>query len=167
MKDLLTASEVIVYTDGSCHTQKRMGAWVAILLYENREIVIRGNEADTTHNRMELTAVIKAVEYVSANFGKVHIQVFTDSQYVMGLPSRAEKLMADNFVTKDGKELRNVDLLRQMLMLFKNHSIHLNKVRAHQKKNDTMNYNIIADKISRSLTRTAVKEERFLPSAKE
>ncbi|MEO7766930.1 MAG: RNase H family protein [Ferruginibacter sp.] len=157
MRNNFTSGEISVYTDGSCHTQKRMGAWVAILLFDNKEIILRENESNTTHNRMELTAVIKAVEYIAEHMpGDIHIKVFTDSQYVVGLPLRAAKLSVDHFITKKGNDLQNADLVKVMIALLSRHSIYLNKVKAHQKKTGTMNYNIVADKISRSMTREAV-----------
>jgi len=159
MKNNFNTKEILIYTDGSCHTQKRMGAWVAILLYGQEEIILQGNETNTTHNRMELMAVIKAIEYVSDNMnGDIVMQIFTDSQYVMGLPERAGKLAADNFITKKGKDLQNSDLLKILFQLFASHIIHLNKIKAHQKKDDTINYNITADKLSRSMIRAIDNE---------
>ena len=151
------SGEIRIYTDGSCHTQKRTGAWVAILVDGREKIILEGSEINTTHNRMELMAVIKAIEYVSNN--KDHdtvIQIVTDSQYVMGLPDRAGKLTDNNFVTKKGKDLQNTDLLKIFFNLFASHSIHLNKIRAHQKANGRINYNMEADKLSRSIMRRAL-----------
>ena len=65
---LTAASEqVVIYTDGSCHSQSRAGAWVAILLMGMDKIVLSGQEADTTHNRMELVAVINALTYLKTS----------------------------------------------------------------------------------------------------
>jgi ribonuclease HI len=154
MKDSTTSREIQVYTDGSCHTQKRNGAWVAILLLNEREIVLQGTEMNTTHNRMELMAVIKAIEYICNNMGsKIVIQLFTDSQYVMNIPSRSEKLMEQNFISNGGKELKNMDLLKIWIQLFKTSQPRLNKVIAHQQISGIINYNVVADKLARKMVR--------------
>jgi ribonuclease HI len=68
--------EIHVYTDGSCDTQRRTGAWVAILLWNDHEIVLQGTDVNTTHNRMELMAVIRAIECIGNNWGsKIVIQL--------------------------------------------------------------------------------------------
>ena len=154
MENNFNAKEILIYTDGSCHTQKRIGAWVAILLFEGEKIMLQGNETNTSHNRMELMAVIKAIEYVGNNMNQdIVMRIFTDSQYVMGLQAREGKLVADNFITQKGKELRNPDLLKIFFKLLASHVVHFNKIKAHQKKGYTINYNIVADKLSRSMVR--------------
>ncbi len=155
----MKGNEIIIYTDGSCHTQKRIGAWVAIVIIEKEKIVLKGDEINTTHNRMELMAVIKAIEYVDNILkGDFVIQLFTDSQYVMNLRVRSGQLEAGNFITKKGEELRNADLLKRLISLFANHTVQLNKVKAHQKKNDTINLNREADQLSRNELRTLVNK---------
>ncbi len=146
---------VEIYTDGSCHTQQCVGAWVAILLSENKKIVLSGKETDTTHNRMELKAVIKALEYVRANYINItSITVVSDSQYVVGLYSRKEKLVKQNFNTKAGAEIRNADLVKEFLLLGDN--VRFVKIKAHQKKASEINYNIEADVLVRKLMREIV-----------
>ncbi|MEP7144667.1 MAG: RNase H family protein [Ferruginibacter sp.] len=160
MKNTFNIKEIEMYTDGSCHTQKRIGAWVAILLWGREKIILRGNEANTTHNRMEILAVIKGIEYVGNNIsGDAVIQIVTDSQYVMGLPARGAKLQADNFITKKGKDLQNSDLLKLLFHLFAKHNIYLKKIKSHQKKDETTNYNIMADKLSRANVRKLIMEK--------
>lgn len=155
----MKGNEIIIYTDGSCHTQKRIGAWVAIVIIEKEKIVLKGDEINTTHNRMELMAVIKAIEYVDNILkGDFVIQLFTDSQYVMNLRVRSGQLEAGNFITKKGEELRNADLFKRLISLFANHTVQLNKVKAHQKKNDTINLNREADQLSRNELRTLVNK---------
>lgn len=159
MKNNLPAKEILIYTDGSCHTQKRTGAWVAIVLYDRQEIILQGTETNTTHNRMELLAVIKGIEYVDNILsGDYLLQIFTDSQYVINLPARSAKLTTENFITKKGNELPNHDLLNILFPHFENPLIHFNKIRAHQQQNETNRYNIMADKLSRSMVRAMSDE---------
>lgn len=148
-----------VYTDGSCHTQLRKGAWVAILLTGDEKKVLTGTDINTTNNRMELTAVIKAIEYVLANYpGIATISILSDSQYVTNLPARQEKLAALDFNTKKGNELQNADLVKILFSYLPSLAIEFVKIKAHQKLNGVSDYNVEADKLSRKLVRDMVKE---------
>lgn len=148
-------NEIIsIYTDGSCNTQLKVGGWAAILLIDKEKKVLQGSESNTTHNRMEMLAVIKSIEYVLENISKKSIiQVYTDSQYVFRIPERAEKLQSNNFITKKGSELNNKDLIQKLIELLNQHNIHIIKVKAHQKKTNTPNYNRDVDKLSRQIVR--------------
>jgi len=157
MKLSFGCTELIIYTDGSCHTQKRFGGWAAIILFDGREIILQGSEVNTTHQRMELLAVINAIEYVYNNISsKIVMQIFTDSQYVVGLPEREYKLSTTNFITKSGRDLQNADLVKSFYHLLKTHSIELNKVKAHQPGKELFNYNEKADQLARSIVRAFV-----------
>ena len=70
----------LLYTDGACLGNPGAGGWASILHYNDRKKILSGNEADTTNNRMELTAVI---EGLSALTRPVDITIMTDSKYVM------------------------------------------------------------------------------------
>ena len=149
--------EAEIYTDGSCHTQYGVGAWVVIVFTFNEKKVFTGTVTDTNHNRMELTAVIKGIEYLKNENSKINsIKIFTDSQYVIGLPLRKKKLMSLDFTTRAGKKIQNADLV---ISLFKNlDTFHIEwvKVKAHQKKKVDENFNIEADKICRKIMRGLV-----------
>ena len=100
-----------VYTDGSCDTQFRIGGWVAIILYNNSKTVISGTAIDTTHNRMEMVAVIEAVQFIKQQINEpVNIFVFSDSQYVTDLPKRKNNLETSRFLSRKGTPVQN-DLL--------------------------------------------------------
>lgn len=148
-----------IYTDGSCHTQHRIGVWVAIVLTGTGRKVFSATVPDTTHNRMELIAVIKGIQYLVNNCRSIKtIRVYSDSQYVTGLPSRKEKIVSNNFSTENGKRLQNADLLRIFFELLSSLSIEFIKVRAHQKQDEIINYNREADKLARKLLRKAVEK---------
>ncbi len=145
-----------IYTDGSCHTQHKIGTWVAIILTGTERKVLSGTVKGTTHNRMELSAVIKGLDYVRHNYPCVKkIKVFSDSQYVIGLPGRRIKLAASGFHTKKGNEIQNADLIKELLAILSTLPIDLIKIKAHQKKTGTVNHNIEADKLSRKIARNA------------
>jgi ribonuclease HI len=158
----LDHSIIEIYTDGSCHTGHHIGAWAAILLIGNEKIVLKGKAQDTTHNRMELMAVIKAVEFMDENHKGSSLIVYTDSQYVHHIPERKDKLKKKQFLTNKGTPIQNVDLVQTLILQIERHSISFIKVKAHQKPNDSMNYNIVVDKIARELVRECVKQNELL-----
>ena len=153
-------NEIIeIYTDGSCHTQHRIGAWVSIVFIAGEKIILSGKALDTTHNRMELLAIIKALQYLQQlNKKIVSITIITDSQYVIGLQEREQKFILQNFSTKKGNAIGNQDLVKELLLLINTMPVKFVKIKAHQKKTTAINYNIEADKLSRNLVRQAVNE---------
>ena len=148
-----------IYSDGSCHTQYRIGTWVAIIFIGTEKKVLSATVPDTTHNRMELTAVIKAIQYLKVHYRLIKtIRIFSDSQYVTGLPARKEKIISPDFSTTKRNSMQNADLVKTFLELLSWLSIEFIKIKAHQKQGDTINYNREADKLSRKLLRKAVEE---------
>ena len=141
--------DVEIYTDGSCHTQQCVGAWVALVLQDGKKTILSGTEKDTTHNRMELLAVIRSLQHVNEH--KVKITLVSDSQYVVGLNSRKAKLLSQDFTTAAGKQIRNADLVKEFYLLSKD--VSFVKIKAHQKKTAITNYNIEADVLVRKLMR--------------
>ncbi|MBC7626809.1 MAG: hypothetical protein H7254_05940 [Ferruginibacter sp.] len=115
----------------------------------------------TTHNRMELLAVINALEYIENKCTNPIITLVTDSQYVTGLQKREAKFIAQNYTTKKGTTISNADLVKTLLKLLHNLQPTLVKIKAHQNKTDVVNYNIEADILSRNMVRQMVK---ILPS---
>ncbi|MBC7423179.1 MAG: ribonuclease HI [Ferruginibacter sp.] len=154
---MLPTKAIQVYTDGSCHTQLCIGAWAAIIFIGDVKIILSGIEKNTTHNRMELIAVIKAIEYIQQTEQAALITVVTDSQYVTGLQARQQKFIVQNFTTNKGNEISNATLVKELLALLDKVPVTLQKIKAHQKITAETNYNIEADKLSRSLVRHAVK----------
>jgi ribonuclease HI len=149
---------VEIFTDGSCHTQKRIGAWAAIVFIDNEKAVLSGIEEDTTHNRMELVAVIKALEFIVSKTGNgCEVKIVSDSQYVVGLPERKAKFAAQNYLTKGGKEIQNKDLVKELMDFDERVKLTFEKIKAHQKKSTVVNYNIEADKLCRKMVREKVK----------
>lgn len=143
-----------IYTDGSCNTLKGLGAWVAIILTGEEKTVLSGTIADTTHNRMELYAVIAGIRHAGKAFKP--LRIFSDSQYVTGLMERKEKLMAAGFITSKGAEMRNADLVKEFYALCEHMELTFVKVKAHQKKGSGVNFNIEADKLVRKIMREGI-----------
>lgn len=146
-----------VYTDGSCNPQYQIGGWAALIFNEGEKVILQGIATETTHNRMELTAVIKSIEYVLKEIQEYElIKIYTDSQYVERIPFRTEKLVSKNFITNKGKSIQNIDLVKKLITLIKTTEIEFTKVKAHQKASDTPNYNREVDKLSRKLVRRQI-----------
>jgi ribonuclease HI len=154
----LTAEQILIYTDGSCNTEYCVGGWAAIIFVNGEKVALEGYEEDTTHQRMELTAVIQALEYIRRNKVASSITVYTDSQYVKGLILRREKLQHRNFTTKKKTDLPNTDLLRIIFQQLEQLVVTFIKVKAHEKISDQENYNHEVDKRSRKIVRARCLE---------
>ncbi len=145
---------ITAYTDGSCHTQKKIGGWAAILFIGNNKTILSGKAENTTHNRMELIAAIETIQYITEH--KIpfsQIKIITDSQYLIGLEARKGRFEAKEFTTNSGKAIQNVDLVKTILGLIAKYNVAFEKIKAHQKPTDTTKYNIEVDKLSRKIVR--------------
>ena len=157
-----SSSTVIIYSDGSCLTQSKAGAWAAVILHKNEKKILTGQAADTTNNQMELTAAIKAIEHVIKTYinqqpgnesAAIKIVVVSDSQYVVGLEKRLEKLAANNFLTNAGTPVTNIELVRQFYLLLQYVEVSFEKIKAHQRMVGAPNYNREVDMLARKLAR--------------
>jgi ribonuclease HI len=151
-------NSALIYTDGSCHTQVQIGAWASIIFVDDKKIILSETVENTTHQRMELLAVISALHFILKNYVEIKlVKIISDSQYVIGLMRRKEKLTATDFKTKAQNEVRNTDLVKELLRLSDIFKIEFEKIKAHQKQTDITNYNIEVDKLCRNKVREAVK----------
>ena len=148
--------EVDIYTDGSCHTQLKVGAWAAILFAYGQSFSLSGIVQQTTHNAMEILAVIKAFEFLEEKYPEVAVvTLFTDSQYVVGLLQTPKK--TNDFFSPKAK--RNDALAAQLQLLAAGYLLRVEKVKAHVKAlPDHENYNRNADKLCRKIMREAVQQ---------
>lgn len=154
----LQQEHIDVFTDGSCHTQKLIGAWVALIHISGEKKILQGIEQNTTHHRMELVAALKSMEFIKEYHEAALVRIITDSQYVTGLIRREAGLTSQNFITKSGKKIANEDLIIHFYKLLKHLDISFIKVKAHQQNADVPSGNHEADLLSRSLVRQAVQE---------
>lgn len=132
-----------------------MGGWAAIILTDSEKIILKGTEKDTTHNRMEITAVIKAVDFCIERSKNSIFEIYTDSQYVTNLMERKAKLLENQFITKKGTILNNKDLLELFIKRTETYNITFFKVKAHQKSTAKENLNREVDQICRQVMREA------------
>ena len=122
--------EIKIYTDGACSKNPGPGGWGAVLIYKSHRKEISGADAQTTNNRMELTAVIKALECLKE---KCKIELFTDSKYVCDSIKKgwAESWKNNNWKKSDKKLAINADLWEILLNLISKHDITFNWVNGH------------------------------------
>ena len=118
-----------IYTDGSCLNNPGNGGWAAII--NNNDVVkkISGSVKDTTNNKMELMAPIKALQEIKE---KQPIEIYTDSQYVrMGITDWVHKWIKNNWQTSKKEPVKNKELWIQLYDLNKSHKIKWIWVKAH------------------------------------
>ena len=120
---------VRIYADGACKGNPGRGGWGAILQSGGREKELFGGEAHTTNNRMELTAVIRALEALKR---ASHVEVYTDSQYVQkGISEWLADWKRCGWRTADKKPVKNEDLWRELERLAAEHRISWHWIRGH------------------------------------
>ena len=123
------AEVVRVFTDGACKGNPGPGGWGAILRYGEHERELFGGERDTTNNRMELTAVIKALESLKR---ACRIELYTDSQYVRnGITVWMRDWKRRGWKTADRKPVKNQDLWQRLDELAAGHEVHWHWVKGH------------------------------------
>ena len=122
--------QVTIYTDGACSGNPGPGGWGAILMYGAHKRELSGGEADTTNNRMELTAVIEALSCLKE---PCVVELWSDSKYIIdGLSKGWPKgWRARGWVKSDKKPALNVDLWEQLLPLIQTHQVHYHWVKGH------------------------------------
>jgi ribonuclease HI len=122
-------SSVVIYTDGACKGNPGPGGWGALLSYDGRERELFGGEPLTTNNRMELTAVIRALEALNR---ACDIDLYTDSQYVkQGIETWIHGWKRNGWRTADRKPVKNAELWRELDALAQRHSIRWHWVKGH------------------------------------
>lgn len=123
-------SDVIeAYTDGACRGNPGPGGWGVLLRYNNHEKRLCGGENKTTNNRMELMAVIMALESLNK---QCEVKLTSDSQYVLkGINEWMENWKKRGWKTAAKKPVKNVDLWKRLDKVRENHNIEWVWVRGH------------------------------------
>jgi ribonuclease HI len=122
-------SAVEIYTDGACRGNPGPGGWGALLLYDGHEKELSGAVPETTNNRMELTAVIRALEALKK---PVEANVYTDSEYVRrGITEWLGDWKARGWRTAARKPVKNQDLWVELDALAVRHRIEWHWVPGH------------------------------------
>jgi len=120
---------VDIYTDGACRGNPGPGGWAAVLTAGGREKEIFGAQPQTTNNRMELQAVIEALQALNR---PVKVRLYTDSQYVRrGILEWLAQWKARGWKTADKKPVKNQDLWQLLETAAARHTIEWHWVPAH------------------------------------
>ena len=118
-----------IYTDGSCLKNPGNGGWAAIINVDNEIKKISGSVKDTTNNKMELMAPIKALQELK---GQQPIEIYTDSKYVkLGITDWIHKWIKNNWQTSKKEPVKNKELWMQLYELTKSYEIKWIWVKAH------------------------------------
>ena len=118
-----------IYTDGSCLNNPGNGGWAAIISINDEVRRISGSVKDTTNNKMELMAPIKALQEIKE---QQPIEIYTDSQYVkLGITDWIHKWIKNNWLTSKKEAVKNKELWMELYKLNKSHEIKWVWIKAH------------------------------------
>ncbi|KXW56668.1 MAG: ribonuclease HI [Betaproteobacteria bacterium] len=121
--------KVEIYTDGACRGNPGPGGWGALLTYQGHEKALSGGENQTTNNRMELMAVIQALQALQRG---CDVTIHTDSQYVKnGMTQWIFNWKKNGWKTADRKPVKNADLWQQLDQLVQQHTVQWLWVKGH------------------------------------
>jgi ribonuclease HI len=135
--------KVVIHTDGACSGNPGPGGWGAILESGAHRKEIKGGEAMTTNNRMELTAAIEALEALK---GPSDVDLYTDSNYLRGgITSWIKGWKRNGWRTADKKPVKNVELWRRLEEAEARHTVRWHWVKGHVGHDD----NERADELAR------------------
>ena len=124
------ADPIRIYTDGACRGNPGPGGWGAVLMHGGKVKKLYGGEQETTNNRMELTAVIKALECIKGN--KWSLEITSDSKYVLqGITEWIEGWKRKGWRSASKKPVMNVDLWQRLDQLVQPFDITWHWVKGH------------------------------------
>jgi ribonuclease HI len=139
-EDLL---QVTIYTDGACDPNPGPGGWAVLLRYKGHEKVLSGSDPQTTNNRMELTAAVKALNALKE---PCSVDLYTDSNYLkQGITEWLPGWKRRNWRRKAGP-LLNVDLWQALDHAMQKHQIRWHWVKGHAGDQDNQRVDWLARK---------------------
>ena len=120
---------ITIYTDGACSGNPGIGGWGAVIIKEKKITHLSGGLDETTNNQMELTAVIKALEYFKE---PEKISIHTDSKYVMnGIETWINNWKKNGWKTTSKKPVKNKELWLELDLLIAKHNVIWKWVKGH------------------------------------
>jgi ribonuclease HI len=129
MTTIRTGKSVEIFTDGACSGNPGPGGWGAILRWDGQERELSGGEAETTNNRMELTAAIEALKALKR---AVRVDLHTDSTYVKdGITKWIHGWKTKGWKTAAKKPVKNQDLWRALDEALADHEVRWHWVKGH------------------------------------
>ena len=125
----MSEHQVTIHTDGACSGNPGPGGFGAILQWGDHTRELKGGEAHTTNNRMELMAAITALESLKRT---CVVDLHTDSQYLRnGIMTWIKGWKRNGWKTADRKPVKNVDLWQRLDAALAHHTVHWHWVRGH------------------------------------
>ena len=122
--------KIVIYTDGGCRGNPGTGGWGVWLRYKDHDKKLKGAELNTTNNKMELTASIRALQALKSR--DITVDLYTDSKYVIrGINEWIEAWKAKDWKTANKKPVKNVDLWKQLDTLNQKFSVNWYWVKGH------------------------------------
>ena len=125
--------DFVVYTDGACSGNPGPGGYGIVIQSESGTQELGGYAPDTTNNRMELTAVIKALTTIYDKYGSANIKLISDSLYVVNAIQKGwlKNWIKHSYRKSDGSELPNVDLWKDFVDISSKHRVKFEWVKGH------------------------------------
>ena len=137
-----------IYTDGSCLSNPGNGGWAAIINNDGDILKISGSEKDTTNNKMELMAPIRALQKISKH---EQVEIYTDSKYVkLGITEWVHKWMKNRWLTSKKEPVKNKELWIELYNLTKSFKINWIWVKAHAGNQLNEEVDLLAKKAAQS-----------------
>ncbi len=144
--------EVVIYTDGACSGNPGPGGYGAVLIYDNVEKEIYEGFESTTNNKMEMLAVIKALELLKY---PCNVKLYSDSSYVVDSITKGwvYSWKKNNWIKSNKEQAKNIELWEILLALLQIHTVQFIKVKGHSDNE----YNNRCDKLARDATKKYIK----------
>lgn len=135
---------VEIYTDGACSGNPGIGGWCAILIYNGVTKTVSGYNKSTTNNRMELFAIIQGLAALKES---CCVKLYSDSAYAINALNEGwvNSWKNSGWRTADKKEVKNVDLWKDLMLKVSKHNVEFIKVKGHADNE----YNNMCDKVAR------------------
>lgn len=126
----MTKSDTIdIYTDGACSGNPGPGGWGSVLLWGDHRRELSGGDTNTTNNRMEMLAVIRALQALKKPSA---VRLFTDSVYVMkGITEWLPQWKRRNWLTAARQPVKNVELWQELEAALQAHQVQWHWVKGH------------------------------------
>ena len=147
--------KVILYTDGACSGNPGPGGWGCILMYNQHKKESSGGAADTTNNRMEITAALEALKLLKE---PCQVDLYTDSAYLCNALEKRwlETWSKNGWKTASKSNVENQDLWKELLIQLQRHDVQFHKVKGHADNE----FNNRCDKLARDAVQRIVSSQK-------
>ena len=147
--------QVTIYTDGACSGNPGPGGWGCILMYNQHKKESSGGAADTTNNRMEITAALEALKLLKE---PCQVDLYTDSAYLCNALEKRwlETWSKNGWKTASKSNVENQDLWKELLIQLQRHDVQFHKVKGHADNE----FNNRCDKLARDAVQRIVSSQK-------